>query len=194
MAEVFHVARRVAPDRRSHSPGTVLGNIAPQPSTYPGALDAIQRRFPAGVSNHGAQYLAGWPADNGPGFVAEALCEAVRLAEARDKPSRMTSWFAAETLEDARAFVTAFRTNTFVDIWRADGEVVHRANMALLQALNLPVVAALEQASAYWRGEQGPVVANWEVLVAPGMRLLEVVETTGNKVQTMPGVGTALTP
>ena len=64
--------------------------------------------------------------------------------------------------------------------------------MGLLNALGIPVVAALERASAYWRGDRGPAPAVWEVLVEPGMRLIEVVETTGNEVQTMPGVGQPL--
>lgn len=192
MTNVFHVARRTDPHAPSHAPGAILGNVALAPNTYPGVFEAVARRFPGGVSNHGAQYLGQWPQGRGPSFVAEAVFEAVRLAEAPDKPSRMTSWFASECLEDALAFVAMYRQDCFVDIWRAEAEVVHRGNMALLQALDLPVVAALERASAYWRGDRGPAALVWEVLVAPGMRLLEVVETTGNAAVPLTPPGTVL--
>jgi uncharacterized protein DUF2441 len=183
MAEVFHVAERPDVDRASHQPGAVLENVEPSPTSYPGALEAIRQRFPHGVSKHGAQYLRAWPhGELQAGFAAEALCEAVRLAEYPEKPSRMTSWFAAESIEDARAFVAVHRTQVFVDIWRAEGEILHRGNMALLQCIGLPVIAALEQMSAYWRGEGGIAPVVWEVLVGPGLTLVEVVETTGQRV------------
>jgi hypothetical protein len=178
MAEVFHVAARRDRHLMSHAAGTVLGYQHPVVTTYPGAHAAISARFPGGVSSHGAQYLASWPGDQ-PAWATEAVFEAVRLAEHPDKPSRLTSWFAGESLEDARAFVASYRSAVYVDIWRADAEIVHRANMGLLGAVGVPVIAALERASAYWRGERGPAAAMWEVLTAPGMRLLEVVETTG---------------
>lgn len=190
MTEVFHVATRPTDGAPSHVPGTVLQHVAAQPTTYPGGRDAALRRYPGGLSSHGSRYLVGWPQPNDqPAFVAEAVFEAVRLAEHPEKPSRMTAWFASETLIDARAFVAAHRQAVFVDIWRAQGEVLHRGNMALLNALALPVVAAIERASAYWRGDQGPAPAAWEVLTAPGMTLVEIVETTGHHVQMSPDPG-----
>jgi hypothetical protein len=172
----------------------VLVNVPPQVTTYPHALEAIERRFPDGVSNHGAQYLAGWPQqlEDQASFVAEAVFEAVRLAERPGCPSRMVSFFASESVDDARAFVASYRRNVHVDIWRAEGEIVHKGNMALLNALALPVVAALERASAYWAGDRGPAPAMWELLVAPGLQLVEIVETTGDRITRMPGVGTVL--
>jgi len=179
MAEIFHVAGRSHPNQPSHSPGTVLSCEPPQSSSDPGVLGAVELRFPAGVSKHGTRYMTTLPEDASSSYAVEAIFEAVRLAEYPDKHSRMCSWFATETVEDARAFIADYRADRSVDIWRAKGEVVHRANMALLQALHLPVVATLERASAYWRGDQGDASEAWEVLVKPGMELLEIVETTG---------------
>ena len=120
MSEVFHVARRSSEHHPSHAPGTVLGLVPISPCTYPGALDAARERFPGGVSSHGSQYLVRWPGNHQPGWAAEAVFEAIRLAEHPDKPSRMISCFACETVEDARAFIASFRQDSFVDVWRAE--------------------------------------------------------------------------
>lgn len=198
MTEVFHVARRADPNGQSNphlpslAPGTVLDVVEPGPTTFPGGLEAIGRRYPHGVTSHGGRYLSQLPGGEQLSWATEAVFEAVRLAEHSDKPSRMTSCFASASLEEARAFVGGYSWAYFADIWRAEGEILHRANMALLNVFNMPVVAALERASAYWQGEQGPALAAWELLMAPGMTLIEIVETTGHQVTQMPGVGAPL--
>ena len=187
MTTVFHVARRprnhlglLDPSVPSHPANMVLGKLPGTPAcTYPGIADAVLRRYPDGVTSHGMQYLAQWPNENPSGAATEAVFEAIRLAECPLKPSRMTSCFASETVEDARTFIAEHCGNAHADIWRAEAEITHRGNMGLLKAYGLPVVAALERASTYWRGERGPAPATWEVLTAPGMRLIELVETTG---------------
>ncbi len=181
MPEVFHVATRPPyppqPVGPGHVPETVFA-LTPAPFMADfGVNAAITRRYPSGVSSHGAQYLTGCPVDDAQrvSWAAEAVWEGVRASEFPDKPSRMTSWFACETLEDAHAFAGQFRFNQFVDIWRAEATVTHRGNMSLLNAIGVPVAVAHERAAAYWRGERGPASTLWEVLVEPGMRLIEIV-------------------
>jgi hypothetical protein len=173
-------------------PGTTFGNVEPVRSTYPGLNEELVQRFPNGVSQHGARYLATWPGQEHPTFAVEAILEAVRLGGFADRPSRMTSNFAFETVDDARAFAIGYRSAFYADIWRVEGDVLHRGNMGLLSKLEVPVTAMLERAAAYWKGEQGPALQLWELLVGPGMRLVEVVETTGVEVPTMLGVGEPL--
>jgi hypothetical protein len=91
----------------------------------------------------------------------------------------MTSAYAFETLNDARAFIGKYGLSVVRSgIFEVDGNVVHRGNMELA-SMNLAMYAgafSFAVARAYWLGEQGPAPALWEVLLEPPVRLGRVVE------------------
>ena len=76
----------------------------------------------------------------------------------------MTSLFAFERLQDARAFVFGYAAMP-VEIYRLDAEIAHRGNFELMKNFEMPVSSAYALATAYWNGEQGPSAALWEALV-----------------------------
>lgn len=106
------------------------------------------------------------------------LFEAVRRADYLDRPSRLQSIFAMATLAEARAFIAVHRAPHPCGVWRVRGELGLKANMALLTFLGTPGAGAYSfaLAGAYWRGEQGPAAALWELLLVPPVEVLELVE------------------
>lgn len=184
MPDYFHVCRVQVPAPGvipSPTPGSTLDRVAATPPLAPGSDDEIRRLFPAGMTSHGQQYVAGWPAPEAqPSWAVEAFFEAVRRAEYPDRPSRFESIFAFETVADARAFVGGFRLGTPCAIYRVKGDAGHRANMSLLRLLGLPIAYAFALAGHYWRGERGPAPELWEVLLAPPVEVLEVVDGNVN--------------
>lgn len=158
--------------------GSVLGLTDHPPPIGPGSRDELARLFPDGMTNHGRQYMTTFPQDQGAAWATEALLEAIRRAEHPDKPSRMTSVFAFETIPDARAFVGRYGliANRSM-IFEIDGNVLHRANMELTGvSASLAGAFSFAAARAYWLGEQGPAPALWELLLEPPITLGRVVD------------------
>ena len=155
--------------------GQVL-DLAPAPALYsPGGEAELQRLFPEGVSPHGRQYLTTWQGPNWS-WANEAFMEAVRRAEDSDKPSRMQSVFAWETVEAARLFAVTYRLGQPAGIWKVEAAVCHRANMSLMAATGGAVAHSFVLARAYWRGESGPAAEQWELPMVPPVTVLETVE------------------
>jgi hypothetical protein len=182
MPDFFHVCRVQPPTPGVLPPPTVGGTldvVATAPTLAPGSDEELRRLFPRGVTSHGQQYLTGWPAQDNQApamWAVEAFFEAVRLAEHRDCPSRFESIFAFETEADARAFVGSYRLGFPSAIYRVRGEARHRANMPLLKLVGVPVSHAFALARHYWRGERGPAAELWEVLLAPPVEVVELVD------------------
>lgn len=178
MPELFHV-RRVTqgPFTRQELTGREIQLEAKTaPASQPGADSELQRLFPGGISQHGTRYMTAWPPEQKDinSWALEAFFEAVRRGEHPHRPSRMTSLFAFERLEDARTFLFNYGA-AFAEIYRLDAEIAHRGNFELLKNLVMPVSSAYALASAYWNGEQGPAGALWEVLVELPVILGETV-------------------
>lgn len=120
-----------------------------------------------------------WPNPGAYAWPMEVFLEAVRRADHAEKPSRMTSAYAFETIEDAYAFIGRYGLQTIQsDIYEVDGEVLHRGNMELV-SINMPACPgaySFAVARAYWLGEQGPAPALWELLLRPPIRVGRKVE------------------
>jgi hypothetical protein len=179
VAELFHVHRIQPAPNGAFGHGELTGREIelehfPAPQNQPGADVELARLFPDGLSFHGRQYMTQWPQQPNNDWALEGFLEAVRRAEFANRPSRMTSLFAFERLEDARAFAF-MNSNPPVEVYRLDVEIAHRANFSLLRTLAMPVASSYALASAYWKGEQGPAPVLWEVLVDLPVTFGEIV-------------------
>ncbi len=164
----FHVARSTPP--------TVF-ELQPVPEAFGTVLMGdLRRQYPDGVSRHGAQHLAQPVGGVNATSAAETVIEAVRLGEFPSMRSRMTSWFAWESLDAARVFARG--TGVRCEIWKVDGTVAHRGDMMLLNGHGaMPVAQSHHQARRYWRGEANEwQPATWELLVEPGARVVDRVD------------------
>jgi hypothetical protein len=159
--------------------GSELALADHPPPIGPGSRAELARLFPAGMTNHGRGYMTLWPGEQSRTWGTEVFLEAVRRADHPNKPSRMTSAYAFETIEDARAFIGRYGLNVVQSvIFEVDGRIMHRGNMELasLDVSRFAVAFAFAVARAYWLGEQGPAPALWEVLLEPPVRLGRVVD------------------
>lgn len=177
------MARYYTVDRaRKLRPGYVIGYetdckpILPDDRFRQDDLECLARDlFPEGVTRHGAQYLymPFWiRSDFGPQIgqkvsvayepVSEMVLEMVRVAWFADKPSRLSSVFAWQTLDEAKAFRDKCKGG---DIYIVDADPGFQADMTLV-ALGGTNIAALWLARQYWRGEASATPA-WETLLRP---------------------------
>jgi len=105
----------------------------------------------------------------------EILFEYVRRSCFPDKPSRFTSVFAWETLDQARAFRKRYGEGP---IWEVEcDERPFRADMNLV-TLGKSVLTLSYSAHRYWSGLPGinaDVPPWWEVLLTPPVRVLQQV-------------------
>ncbi len=149
--------------------------------------------FDDGLSLHGESYLRGTFQtkiinDKGKERFAvdqctslELLWELVRLNKFQGAPSRLQSFFAFESLDDARQFQALKQCGTIWEVETADPGF--RADMSLLQTL--PETGdVLQLADIYWAQfegydrsgmptEWGPPV--WEVLLSAPVRVVRAV-------------------
>ncbi len=107
----------------------------------------------------------------------EILFEYVRRGCFPDKPSRFTSLFGWETLEQAQAFRKKYGKES-MPIWKIQAEKFFRADMNLL-SINLPSVLILSYSvHRYWAGL--PAIHNstpcWEILLPPPIKVLHQVQ------------------
>lgn len=133
--------------------------------------------FPNGLSPHGQRYLFerhnyiqnAIPVNP----VIELLSELVRRAEFPDRPSRFTSLFGTESIDDARRFRNELG-QPHHRILRLSCDQYFRADMRFLNP-GASGASALNLARKYWRGEacQEPL---WEVLLIPPITVIEQME------------------
>ncbi|MBF6989304.1 DUF2441 domain-containing protein [Cupriavidus sp. IK-TO18] len=163
MKTYFHVDRRQGFTAGQHSQLSKLDLSHAQDLGQ--HLDIL---CPNGVSAHGNQYLNS-DVKSGKGEAAiELIWEYVRRAHFPERPSRLTSTFAWQSLEEAKAFRLDSGL-TDANIWQIEAAEGFVANMALLN-IGTSVLRASQFAHAYWAGEVGPQIKGlkarcWEVLL-----------------------------
>ncbi|MGW4335377.1 DUF2441 domain-containing protein [Rhodococcus koreensis] len=135
--------------------------------------------FPDGVTAHGENNFVN--ADvrfQVTAHVIELAWENVRRAHFPTAPSRFQSIFAVDTLEQARAFRTAFDPTGAATIWELETpDTGFRANMELLRT-HVSALMTSHHAHCYW-SQQHPdydVPVTWEVLLRPPVTALGLAE------------------
>ncbi|MFF2113617.1 DUF2441 domain-containing protein [Rhodococcus koreensis] len=135
--------------------------------------------FPDGVAAHGANNFVSADARfQVTDHVIELAWENVRRAHFPTAPSRFQSVFAVDSLDEARAFRTAFDPTGTAKIWRLETE--HdgfRVNMELLRT-HVSALMSSHHAHCYW-SQKSPdyeVPVTWEVLLTPPVQVLGLAE------------------
>ena len=134
----------------------------------------VDEMFPNGVSRHGERYFlknSTYASVASPAI--ELLFEYVRRAHFPERPSRFQSWFAVDSITDAKGFRNRFGQGQGA-IWRVASETVWQADMNLLTAHQTTLVCSWF-AHTYWRGEAGPGQTFWEFLLTPPVHVLECI-------------------
>jgi len=168
MAEFFHL------DRVNRLQEGMVLDLQEYDVWPPEYADVIASLHPEGLTPHGYAFLCERQLDQSSFY--ELLLETVRRHAFPTLPSRFQCVFALETLEQARAYRILFPSPGWGGtIWRVEAEDSFRANLALLD-FRLPAIAILNNAHAYWKGEQGLTPAFWEVLLRPPVRILDRAE------------------
>lgn len=162
----YHVDRS-----RTLAAGATI-DTAPAP-VLPADVPDLESEWPGGLTAHGLRYACSMTFDGST--VPEWLFELVRRNEFAEAHSRFQSIFALESLFDARAFRHYGGGVLDVPIFRVHGQLAHRANMNLIR-WNAPALGGLARAREYWRGEQGIAAPMWELLLAPPVRVLDLVD------------------
>lgn len=177
--DYFHV---FVPGALVGTPGSAVltaGQALDVTTAYPWApspaLELAQDWFPNGMTQHGIRYLLAVDSQLERDRTIELVWEMVRRAEFADRPSRMTSIFAWETLEDAQAFQARNRSFSQTLIYVVRGVSRHRANMPLLGAFAGAGGSGIQDARAYWRGDRGRAPELWEHLLEPPVTVISHV-------------------
>lgn len=135
----------------------------------------VNKLFANGVSTHGNQYfLDGQSYTSVTSPFIELLFEYVRRSYFAEKPSRFESFFACESLEQARAFRAKYGNGT---IWKVECDDAFRADMSLLTIEQESILLTSYSAHRYWSGLadfRGP--SFWEYLLTPPVHVLKRVE------------------
>jgi hypothetical protein len=137
----------------------------------------LDNMFPQGVSCHGNNYFL---SNGSHGVVVspmiELLFEYVRRACYPDRPSRFTSWFGVESVDDAKRFRERYGGGMGA-IFEVQADGIFRANMGLLR-IDRTVLTCSFYAHCYWQSQPGPkgVEQFWEVLMVPPIRVIGRIE------------------
>lgn len=122
----------------------------------------VEELFPDGVSTHGERYFL---RNEAQALIAspmlELLYEQVRRAAYAERPSRLQSIFAVETLAEACRFQSQYGGAA---IYKVSADIIFRGDMNLLHAGNSTLVSSWF-AHQYWKGEAGPEAPFWEWLL-----------------------------
>lgn len=146
----------------------------------------LSELYPQGISNHGIQYLCGrfpYRQDSSgvhwlPDMTAiESTFELVRLWKFSDKPSRFTSFYGCETIEEAKSFNQKYRGNKGF-IFKVFSDSYFKADMSLLMT-GASVIANYSFAEKYWKGESG-INPFWEILMPGPIKILEHINMDDN--------------
>jgi hypothetical protein len=147
-----------------------------EPTALQQHLDVL---FPNGVASHGEINFVNAAAQfQVTDHLIELIWENVRRAHFPTAPSRFESAFAVDTLDEARAFRTAFDPTEAAKIWLVETDSDgFRANMELLRAPGTALMTSYHS-HCYW-SQQSPdheVPVTWEVLLTPPIRVLGPVD------------------
>lgn len=171
MAQYFHVDWK----HRNWEPGCQIELEPIQAHWSPGA-DGLKKWFPQGVSEFGKAYLCGHAQDNPDLVKREAAFESVRTRDYSGMPSRFSSIFAWQSLDEAFAFRRSTRPEAI--IWELECSAVFVADM---EWLKLPRYAAdsytlhwLKVAASYWNGDRTPNPV-LECLLTPPVTVVKCV-------------------
>ena len=122
----------------------------------------VKELFPDGVSAHGERYFL---RNEAQALIAspmlELLFEQVRRATHAERPSRLQSMFAVETLSEAHQFQSQYGGTA---IYKVSADVMFRGDMNLLHAGSSTLVTSWF-AHQYWKGDAGPQDPFWEWLL-----------------------------
>lgn len=126
-------------------------------------VKCINEYFPNGISRHGQIYLFGYPSfarrtqNNNliPSVeMIEAIFELVRRKDFPELPSRMTSMFAWQTINEAKVFADSYPQGSY-KILEVESDNVFIGDMSLL-TLGGQVINSYVLAKKYWSGERSP--------------------------------------
>jgi hypothetical protein len=147
-----------------------------EPHSLQQHLDGL---FPDGVGAHGElNFVSADALFQVTDHLIELIWENVRRAHFPTAPSRFQSVFAVDTLDEARAFRTAFDPTGAATIWQV--QTAHpgfRTNMELLRAPGTALMTSYH-AHCYWsqHSPDHPVPVTWEVLLTPPVDVLGPAE------------------
>lgn len=137
---------------------------------------AVADVYPEGLSRHGRHYCSEDLYSDDPDDVWDVACEvifeAARLARYPDRPSRLQSVFALESLDDVDAFVDRF-VESSCDVWAVEADDAFVGDMNLVDAEDL--ADGLSNADRYWRGGAYNDDPLREVLLTPPVTVVENV-------------------
>jgi hypothetical protein len=148
--------------------------------TQADGINLLRRLYPDGISWHGQNYLFDryyYTSVDNKEYVnqqpmLEMAYELVRLALFPGLPSRLTSFYAFELLEEAKHFQQQYCSGQG-DIHRVSCDSYFRFDMNLLR-LGAGIPSTLVMAEHYWRGEASDSPC-WEILMQGPVSILERV-------------------
>lgn len=171
MNRFFHVDRNNRLRPQSTVTLSIWGNLEPT-----GLQNHINHLFPEGFSTHGDTYLLGHGIQDRNlrrEEIIEIIFEYVRRSSFADKPSRYQSFFAFESLGDAKKFKND-RHQSGSSIWEIEGECSFKADMRLLE-IRRPLLGTSLKAHLYWSGEFS-IDPFWEILLLPPIKIIRQIE------------------
>lgn len=131
----------------------------------------LQFLFPEGVTLHGESYIV---SDSKRPTEIEAaielLFEYVRRSHFPNRPSRLQTFYAFESVEMAWAFRTQFAEG-LGSVWEVEGTAAFAGDMRHLDLGNTPLTASY-CAHRYWEGSssENPL---WEQLLVPPVTVID---------------------
>ncbi|MBX0284749.1 hypothetical protein EGH22_00260 [Halomicroarcula sp. F28] len=109
-----------------------------------------------------------------PGSVLfEAGMELVRQAEYEDEQSRFQSYFGGRTFEEADRYRQQYRGGDG-KIVEVECESFEVRDMDLVEATSF--IDILRKGRKYWEGDAGSDDPNWEVLMEPPVKVVDIVD------------------
>lgn len=172
MAQYFHV------DRSKRLSAALKVDLQIFTDVDPVELqDHLSRLLPDGVTVHGDQYFvaANQALDTSPSI--ELVFEYVRRTFFPERPSRYQSFFAAPTIDHARAFGRKYGGGQPFSIWEVEAEEAFITDMDLLShAGSTSSLHMSWSAHRYWAGEptESPML---EALLRPPVRIVREIES-----------------
>lgn len=142
----------------------------------------LKELYPNGISNHGLMYLSTQlpyrKDDQNRHWIPntehmESLFELVRLWKFADKPSRFSSFFGCETLNEAKIFRDKFRAGKGC-IYKVSANSFFKADMSLLLSGG-SIIGGYYYAERYWNGESSGEPF-WEILMSSPIKVIECID------------------
>lgn len=150
-----------------------------KPSVSPNFMTAANQLLSTSTSLEYAQlkHISDYFNDCNMGII-EILFEYIRRAEFSDRPSRFTSFFAWENLEQAKKFRETHGNET-MNIWKLEAKTFFRADMSLLTLGTSSILTLSYFAHRYWSGLPNLQDSDtlWEFLLPLPIKALHIVES-----------------